>query len=196
MKVQAAFAHINEILGEVLSEFEGDFDPTTRFAIAWFRQHGYSTGTFGAADGLARARGTAVAAIARTGILTSAANKVGLIRPGDLPETYDPDRDEQISVWEVLHHLIRVLDSTGIDAAGKLLARVEARTDAAVEIDLVKELAFLLFPVAQDNKWTKESVSFNAVATAWPDILAAARQTAPPMAAEQTEFEFTDDGDS
>lgn len=113
-----------------------------------------------------------------------------------MPATYDPAQDDRVSVWEVLHHLIRVLESAGIVATGKLLAQVESRTDAAVEIDLVKELAFLLFPVAQDNKWAKESVSFNAVATAWPDILAAARQTAPPMAAEQTEFAFTDDGDS
>ena len=37
---------INEILDQVLNEQEGDFDPTTRFAIAWYRQHGYALGKF------------------------------------------------------------------------------------------------------------------------------------------------------
>ena len=39
MTVRSALARINEILDEVLSEQEGDFDATTRFAIAWYRQH-------------------------------------------------------------------------------------------------------------------------------------------------------------
>ena len=37
MSVRAALGRINEALDEVLTEQEGDFDPTTRFAIAWFR---------------------------------------------------------------------------------------------------------------------------------------------------------------
>jgi putative DNA methylase len=44
MTVRSALARINEILDQVLSEQEGDFDDTTRFALAWYRQHGYGTG--------------------------------------------------------------------------------------------------------------------------------------------------------
>ena len=58
MTVRTALARINEILDQVLSEQEGDFDGTTRFAIAWYRQHGYGRGSFGDADYLARARNT------------------------------------------------------------------------------------------------------------------------------------------
>ena len=39
MRVRAALSRINEVLDEVLAEQEGDFDPDTRFAIAWFRQY-------------------------------------------------------------------------------------------------------------------------------------------------------------
>ena len=81
MTVRSALARINEILDEVLNEQEGDFDPATRFAIAWYRQHGYETGTFGVADDLARARNTAVETLVRDGILTSAAGKVTLLAP-------------------------------------------------------------------------------------------------------------------
>ncbi len=84
MTVRSALARINEILDEVMNEQEGDFDADTRFAIAWYRQHGYGTGDFGDADNLARSRNTAVGCLERAGILTSRAGKVTMIRPEDL----------------------------------------------------------------------------------------------------------------
>ena len=69
MTVRSALARINEILDEVLAEQEGDFDAPTRFAIAWYRQHGYATGRYGDADNLARARNTAVEPLDRAGEL-------------------------------------------------------------------------------------------------------------------------------
>src|SRR5699024_5431668 len=60
MTVRSALARINEILDEVLGEQEGDFDPETRFALAWFRQYGFDTGAFGDADSLARARNASI----------------------------------------------------------------------------------------------------------------------------------------
>jgi putative DNA methylase len=58
MSVRSALARINEILDQVLNEQEGDFDATSRFAIAWYRQHGYDVGSFGDANNLASARNT------------------------------------------------------------------------------------------------------------------------------------------
>src|SRR5205085_1223991 len=89
MTVRSALARINEILDQVLNEQEGDFDASTRFAIAWYRQHGYMTGKYGVADDLARARNTVVETMARDGILTSAAGKVTLLSPAVLPDGYD-----------------------------------------------------------------------------------------------------------
>lgn len=160
----------------MLAEQEGDFDATSRFAIAWFRQHGYGNGQFGSADSLARARGTAVDAMARAGIIRSGGGKVALIRPGDLPLDYDPLNDQHISAWEVVHHLVRIVGDAGIGAAGRFLAKVDSRTDATVDTDLAKELAFLLFAIAEDNGWIKEAVAFNELGTAWTDIVAASRQ--------------------
>src|ERR1019366_8837168 len=65
MTVRSSLARINEILDQVLNEQEGDFDASTRFAIAWYRQHGYATGKFGVADDLARARNTVVETMER-----------------------------------------------------------------------------------------------------------------------------------
>jgi putative DNA methylase len=192
MTVRSALARINEILDQVLAEQEGDFDAVSRFAIAWYRQNGYGTGTFGTADDLARARNTSVDLMDRHGILTSRANKVALIKPADLPADYDPVSDSHTSNWGALHHLIRGLDSGGIAEAGGLLASATSRPDGAVEADLVKELAFLLFSVAEKNGWTKDALSFNALAQSWPDIVVAARDDVRP-AAPQGSFEFDQD---
>ncbi len=89
MTVRSALARINEILDQVLNEQEGDFDSTSRFAIAWYRQHGYGVGKFGDADNLARARNTSVDTMDRDEILTSRAGKVQLIKPADLSWDYD-----------------------------------------------------------------------------------------------------------
>lgn len=177
MGVQSALARINEVLDEVLSEQEGDFDAATRFGIAWYRQHGYSTGKFGDADNMARARNASVDSLDRSGILTSRAGKVSLIQPSDLSEGYDPVNDPDISIWEVLHHLIRILDAEGLVAAGSFLARTNNRKSGIIEIDLVKELAFLLYSIADGNKWTKDAISFNNVATSWSDTITISKNT-------------------
>jgi putative DNA methylase len=190
MSVRSALARINEILDQVLSEQEGDFDATTRFAIAWYRQNGYGIGAFGDADNLARARNSSVDAMDRAGILTSRAGRVQLIKPADLPEDYDVVGDTSISVWEVLHHLIRVLESDGgVAAAGDFLRAALARADAEIDPDLVKELSHLLFRVAEGNGWTKDALSFNALVTSWPDILDVAHST-PASTADQGALNF------
>ncbi|MGW9550873.1 DUF1156 domain-containing protein [Citricoccus zhacaiensis] len=174
MTVRSALERINEILDEVLSEQEADFDPTTRFAIAWYRQHGYDSGKYGDADGLARARNTAVDSLERYGILTSRAGNVTLYRPTGLGEAYDVVADLKVSAWEVLHHLVRVLDSQGISGAGAFLALARGREQADIEPDLVKELGHLLFRVAEHQGWTKDALAFNGLVTSWPDIIEAA----------------------
>jgi putative DNA methylase len=191
MAVRAALARINEILDQVLNEQEGDFDSASRFAIAWYRQHGYATGDFGVADNLARARNTAVDTMVRDGILTSAAGKVTLLSPARMPAEYDVLADERVGAWETLHHLIAIVDREGLPAAGAFLKSAQSRPDGAVDAELVKELAFLLFSIAEKNGWTKDALAFNTVATAWPDVVQASRSAA--AGGEQAAFDFTEE---
>jgi putative DNA methylase len=181
MTVRSALARINEILDQVLNEQEGDFDAATRFAIAWYRGHGYTTGAFGVADDLARARNTSVQTMEREGILTSVAGKVTLRSPAAMTEGYD-----------VLHHLITFLQRDGLPVAGAFLADVQDRPDGAFDVELVKELAFLLFSIAEKNGWTQDALAFNTVATAWPEIVQAARSTQTSTGAQAT-FDFEED---
>lgn len=192
MTVRSALARINEILDQVLNEMEGDFDAATRFAIAWYRGHGYTTGRFGVADDMARARNTAVEAVARNGILASTAGKVTLLSPAAMPEGYDVLADDHVCAWEVLHHVIATLERDGVVAAGALLASAQARPDDAIDTELVKELAFLLFSIAEKNGWTQDALAFNTVATAWPEVVHAARSV-DASSGEQAAFDFSEE---
>jgi len=195
MSVRSALMRINEILDRVLDEQEGDFDPTSRFAIAWYRQHSYGTGKFGDADNLARARNTSVEVMDRDGILRSRAGVVELIKPVNLGWDYDPVADPYISNWEVLQHLIKVLERDGIAPAGDFLHAVLSRTDGKVDPDLVKELAHLLFRVAESNGWTKDALSFNGLVTSWPEVLDVARSDRSQSSNSQSSFDFSEEDD-
>lgn len=189
MSVRSALARINEVLDELLTEQEGDFDPTTRFAIAWYRSNGYEAGAFGDAENLARARATAVSAMERGGILSARAGKVKLYQPTDLSDGYDVIADQHTSAWEALQHTIRIQESKGIPAAGAFLHDASRRPDGAIDLDLVKELAYLLFQVAEKNGWTKDAISFNSIATSWGDLIDRGRETAPLETRQELDFD-------
>lgn len=178
VKVRAALARINEILDEVLNEQEGDFDATTRFALGWYRQRGYEKGDFGNANTLANARNTSVESMDRAGVLRAAAGKVKLFSPGELEAGYDPAADERISAWEVLHHMLAVFAREGVGAAAALLAGAAERAEDPVDVDLVKELAYLLYSVAEKSGRTKDALAFNDIVGAWLDIVEAMRSGA------------------
>lgn len=181
MTVRAALQMVNRILDEVMAEQENNFDNPTRFALAWFRQHGFATALYGDADSLARARGVDIAQLQRSGILTAGGGKMTLLGPDAIGEQYgeagyDPATDTDLSLWELVIHLASALQKDGIDGAGRLMARAqEGSAGSDVDLDLAKELGFLLFSLAEDRKDSTTAIPFNALVTSWADILTAAR---------------------
>lgn len=97
--------------------------------------------------------------------------------------------DAETSAWEALHHAIRVLDTAGIRAAGVFLQTASQRADGAVDLDLVKELAYLVFQVAEKNGWSKDAQSFNDIATSWGDLLQAERPASDVSTSVTLDFE-------
>ena len=128
----------------------------------------------------------------RDEILTSRAGSVQLTKPADLSWDYDVVADLHTSNWEVLHHLIKVLEREGIAPAGDFLQAALSRPDSAVDADLVKELAHLLFRIAEGNGWTKDALSFNNLVTSWPEVLDIARAKKQPTSTQDA-FDFEDD---
>lgn len=189
LPVREALEQINALLDEVLNEQEGDFDADTRFALTWFRQHGFESGPFGDADNLARARNASIDGLRRSGVLTSYASAVRLLAPGDLPADWNPATDPHLSVWEVVLHLSRVLADGGVPAAAALYRAVPG----AVDLALAKELAYLLFRIAEQRKQVADAVAFNTLAAAWNEIAAAATGRSIPAAAQLEIDQNTED---
>ncbi|MEI7645112.1 MAG: DUF1156 domain-containing protein [Chloroflexales bacterium] len=168
LTVREALTLINQSLDEVLAEQEGDFDSDTRWALAWFDQYGFAEGEYGVAETLSKAKNTSVAGMVTAGILTSGAGKVRLLRPEELPANWNPDDDERLTVWEMVHHLVRVLNQ-GEQAAATLLAKLGARADIA------RELAYRLYALCERKKRAAEALAYNGLVQSWPEMLTLAQ---------------------
>lgn len=164
MTVRTALGLINEILAEVLSGEESEFDSDTRFALTWFEQYGHNPGPFGDADLLARAKDTTVSGVAQAGVAVSRDGKVRLVERHELHDGWDPATDTRLTVWETTQHLIRSLESSETDAATLLARMGEGLGQRA------RQLAYLLYGVCDRKKWAEEASAYNMLVTAWPEI--------------------------
>ncbi|MBN1382688.1 MAG: DUF1156 domain-containing protein [Deltaproteobacteria bacterium] len=166
LTVRDALSLINQTLDEVLAEQEGDFDADTRWALAWFEQSGFTEGEFGVAETLSKAKNTSVAGMVAAGILASSRGKVRLLRPHELPADWDPIADKRLTVWEMVHHLIRVLESEGENTAAELAAKI-----GAAKAEVARELAYRLYNLCERKKWAAEALSYNSLVRSWPEIV-------------------------
>jgi putative DNA methylase len=176
MGVRTALALINRTLTEVLSEQEDEFDAATRWAIAWFEQHGFSEGDFGDAELLSKAKVTSVAGLQQTRLVQSGGGKVRLLRPEELSKDWDPTRDQRLTIWEVTHQLLRVYlhEKVGDPATAGLLRKVGPRGD------LARDLAYRLFALSEKSNRSQEAQAYNALVLGWPEILRLAQKETKP----------------
>jgi putative DNA methylase len=181
MSIRTALGLINQVLDETLAEQEADFDGDTRWAVAWFEQHGMNPGPFGVAETLSKAKNTAIDGLVAAGILESKAGKVRLLDRTELPDTWDPAADVRLTVWELAQHLIRALESGGENEASGLLRRIGGLGETA------RELAYRIYVICERKKWAKEALAYNALVVAWPEIsrLAAAAPAASGPAQQE-----------
>ena len=186
LPVREALALINQILDEVLAEQEGDFDADSRWAVAWFEQHGFGAGEYGIAETLSKAKNTSVAGLVEAGILASKGGTVRLLKPDQLPEHWDPTTDTRLTAWEMVHHLVRVLEEDGESAAAELAARLGAKAEVA------RELCYRLYTLCERKKRAAEALSYNSLVQSWPEITRLARETRDTGTEQGTLFADTD----
>ena len=175
MPVREALAQINEVLDEQLAEQEGNWDADTRWGVIWFEQNGFTAGDFGVADQLARAKNTSVAGVVQAGFVSSNAGKVRILKPEELSADWDPVTDTRLTVWEMLHHMVRVYKQ-GEAPAAALLAKLGDKSDAA------KELAYRLYGICEKKKRSTEAQLYNEIITIWPDLVARSKEASAPVA--------------
>jgi putative DNA methylase len=166
MSVKTALQLINRELDEYLGGIQGEFDADTRFAITWFEQNGLKAGEYGTANSIATARGISVDSVKHAGIVESAAGKVRILSRDELDADWTPDRDDHLTVWECLQHLVRQHEKDGISPdTAVLLKRIGSMAEA------VKDLAYCLYDIsANKRKDAKEATAYNALIADWTEL--------------------------
>ncbi|MDE0133306.1 MAG: DUF1156 domain-containing protein [Acidimicrobiaceae bacterium] len=177
MRVSSALSIINDVLGEVLDGEEAELDRDTRFALTWFAEHQYESGSSGDAESVAKAKNTSLEGLVASGIGEAHGGKFRLYKRHELKQPWLPAEDDRFTIWEALQYLVAALERSESEAAD-LLHTLGGNGDRA------RQLAYLLYQKANDNGWAAEANSFNSLITAWPSLregalAAAARATAP-----------------
>jgi len=175
MTVRTALALINQTLDEVLAEQEAEFDADTRWALAWFDQHGMEEGEFGVAETLSRAKNTAINGLEQAGIVAARSGKVRLLNRDELPEDWDPASDKRLTVWEATQHLIRTLDRHGESGAADLLRKLGGTVG-----EMARELSYRLHKVCDKKGWSSEALAYNSLVLAWPELTRLAQAVQRP----------------
>jgi putative DNA methylase len=181
LSVRQVLALINQILDEILAEQEGDFDVDSRWALAWFEQFGFTDGEYGIAETLSKAKNTSIQGLKDAGILDkrSPGGRVRLLRPKELPADWDPTTDARLTAWEMVHHLIRVLEAGGESAAAGLAAKLGAKAEVA------RELCYRLYTLCERKKRAQEALAYNGLVQSWPEIMRLARESGRPPVEQQ-----------
>jgi len=112
---------------------------------------------------------------------------VRLLKPAELPADWDPTSDKRLTVWEMVHHLIRVLEAGGESAAAALVAKLGSQAETA------RELCYRLYTLCERKKRANEAMAYNALVQSWPEITRLARET-PQAAAPGTGDLFDAEG--
>ena len=170
LSVRDALALINQTLDEVLAEQEGDFDADSRWALAWFEESGFDEGDYGVAETLSKAKNTSIAGLVEAGILLSRSGRVRLLKPEELHDDWDPSADLRLSAWEMVHHLVRVLEAGGESATAEIVTRLGAQVETA------RELCYRLFILCERKKRAAEALSYNTLVQSWPEIVRLAQK--------------------
>lgn len=160
MTVHTALTLINRMLTEGGDDFDGD----TQFCLGWFDEQGWSSGEFGKADVLARAKGTSVDGVKNAGVVEASGGKVRLLKPVEYPSDWSPDSDNNTPVWEALHQMIRELRASGESASGALLAGMPQRAEP------IRNLAYRLYTLCERKGWAEDARAYNELISSWTGI--------------------------
>lgn len=182
MRVRQALTLINDVLDEVVTEQEGEFDNDTRWAIKWFEQYGFDEAPYGRAEVLATATVTSLPGLEQAGIAIARAGRVRLIDYEELPHDWDPAQEDRVPIWQVALHLVQRLQEHGEASAADLLRTVGGMGEAA------RDLAYRLYLVCERRSWSRSGLAFNALVAAWPEIsrLAGTRPTTSTDAQQES----------
>lgn len=163
MSVRSAQYVINQELDVYFNEQVGELDAMSRFCVDLYTQNAFNDIKFGDADILARAKGTSVAAMASHDIVYAKAGNVHLIERVELGKM-PVDRNENC-IWMLTQQLTQLMATGGVVACAEAIYEMYGSN-----AERAKDLAYRLYTIADQKKWTQEAYAYNALVVAWPDI--------------------------
>lgn len=184
MRVHDALILINRAITDYLNPESGNFDTDTQFCSSWFDQYGWSTGLFGEADTLARAKGTSVDGVREAGVVESGGGKVRLLKWSEYEADWDPTNDNRTPIWEACHQMIRRLNKQGESAAGELLAKMPEKGES------IRQLAYHLYTLCERKKWAEEARAYNELIGSWHAIVTASHEIGHTDSQTELELNF------
>lgn len=161
--VREALSLINQILDETQTEQESELDDITRWALAWFDDSGFTEGAFGEAEKLSTSTNISISSMVDSGLALSKSGKVRLLKPDELSPNWNPQTKSRITLWEIVHQIIRMHQQSEI-AAANLVAKLGSKADAA------RDLAYRLYVTCERKKRAQEALAYNALIQSWPEI--------------------------
>ena len=162
MTVRSALQVINEEIDLFFNEQVGELDTVSRFCVDLYTQCAYNDIKFGEAEVLANAKGASIPRMSSQGILHAKAGIVHLIERDKLPEKIDSN---EINTWMLTQQLTRAMDKGGVEACANIVFSMFGSNS-----ERAKDLAYRLYTIAEQKKWTNEAYAYNSLVVAWPDI--------------------------
>lgn len=166
MSVKSALQIINQELDIYFNEQVGELDSSSRFCVDLYMQFAFNDIRFGDADILARAKGTSVAIMQTHGVLYAKSGIVHLVERTELSKKVDQN---EACIWMLTQQLTHAMEKGGVEACANIVFNMFGSN-----AERAKDLAYRLYNIAEQKKWTTEAYAYNALVVAWPDIQARA----------------------
>ncbi len=162
MSVRSALKIINQEIDLYFNEQDSDLDSESRFCVDLYSMLAFNEISFGDANTLANAKGTAVAIIASHGTLFAQKGKVHLIERAELPANINASEP---CIWLLCQQLTYRMEKEGIEGCAKAIVEMYGSN-----AERAKDLAYRLYTIAERKKWAQEGYAYNALVVAWPEI--------------------------
>jgi len=167
MNVCSALILINQELDAYLSSQEGNMDTDSRFCIAWFEQYGLSSGKYGEADTLARAKMAHLDRLVDDGVLEASRGIVRIKNRNELPEKWVASKED--TIWTIVQQLCHNLDKNGLKITAEYM--LDLSPYGTTKIENAKSLAYRAYIIADRKGWSEEAFAYNQLVTTWPDLI-------------------------
>jgi putative DNA methylase len=162
MSVGSALKLINQVFDAEMSQLERNVSAESRWCIDWFMQHGFDPGPFPHADTLAKSANADLGSLHRAGLISTREGKVTLVSAHKLAFA----QTAEVCEWGLALRLAGTLHEHGFDQT----VRIMAAACFQVDLEAVRELAYLIYTTADRNAWKQTAALFNDLGMSWPEL--------------------------